>query len=340
MSTTTGTGGVGGAECPAGSHLEAGECRSAIAGWATAPELPEATDHHVSFIVEGDEADHLLVVGGFDGTGVVNDVRRAAIDHGEVGSWETMAPLPEVMSGQGLAIIGDRLVLTGGRRSNFAIQPTTNIGTVSATGELTGWTIGPPMALSRFHHTTEVHDGTIYVIGGLVGGGTNNTDNVARFASLDGAWLDVTPLPEPRSHHCSVVHGGPLFVAGGLTGNPAGSHTSHRDVLCANIESGGELGPWTVSSELPATLATHSCFVHRGHLYVVGGVRDGATFSDQVLRATIDAEGQLGPWTSQPSLPRSRAHTHQTPQLDGFIYSAGGRDDGQSIADVFVGEFR
>lgn len=338
--SATGTGGAA-APCPAGSHLEDdGVCRSAITAWAMGPALPQATDHHVSFIVEGDQADYLFVAGGFNGTDVVPAVWRTTIDQGQVGGWEARPSLPTPMSGQGLAVVGDRLVLTGGRRMGFALQPTTNIATISVGGELTDWVVGPPMSQSRFHHSTEVHDGTIYAIGGLVGDGTSNTDNVARLTSLDGSWEDVTPLPEPRSHHCSLVHDGRLYVIGGLTGNPAGSHTSHRDVLSAEIGDGGELGAWAEMGELPETLATHSCFVEMGYLYVVGGVRGGISFSDEVLRTALDAEGRTGAWEAQPSLPSRRAHTHQTPRHEGFIYSAGGRVDGQSIADVFVGELQ
>lgn len=338
--TSAGGGGEGGKACPAGSHLEDGACRSAIVGWGTGPALPQATDHHVSFIVEGTDADHLFVAGGFDGNSPVSTVFRATVDRGVVGAWQAVDPLPDVMSGHGMAIVGDRLVLTGGRRLNFFLQPATNIATISPTGELVNWTDGPPMALSRFHHSMEVHDGVVYAIGGLVGDGTDNTDNVARLTSLDGSWEDVTPLPERRSHHCSLVHEGRLYVIGGLTGNPAGSHTSHRDILRTDIDEGGALGPWSTVSELPETLATHSCFVDLGYLYVVGGVRDDVNFTDQVLRAPLGADGQLGAWESQPSLPGPRAHTHQTPKLHGYVYSAGGRVNGQSIADVFVGQLQ
>jgi N-acetylneuraminic acid mutarotase len=181
------------------------------------------------------------------------------------------------------------------------------------------------------------------VAGGLTGAGVDNTPLVERAeVALDGtlsAWVTVTALPDKRSHNAIVAYDDALWVSGGLSGDPAGVHTSYKDVLRAEILADGSLGAWNTVGELPLTLATHSSFAHGGALYVVGGVEDGDTNTAAVRRALIEENGMLASWEDLPPLPKPRAHAHQTPVFGGFVYSAGGAFEHASIPDVFIGRF-
>jgi hypothetical protein len=77
---------------------------------------------------------------------------------------------------------------------------------------------------------------------------------------------------------------------------------------------------------MPHAYATHSAFVYRAALWVVGGVEDNARFSELVWRAPLGRDGTLGAWSqvAQP-LPFGRGHVHQTPVIGGRVYSIGGR---------------
>jgi hypothetical protein len=346
-STGGSAGAAGGSSCPAGSHAVGSECDSTLA-WTAAPAITKKRDHHVTFAAKSDAGKFLWAAGGIqDNTVALSSIERAPIaEDGSVGAWAGAGALPEPVIGGSVAQVGDAVILTAGIRPDAngkaTLSDKTNIALVGADGKLGGFSDGPTLSVTRFHHGMAAHGDTIYVVGGLTGDNTDNTPIVEKAtvsAGAIGTWAPTTPLPEKRSHHAVVVYDDGLFVIAGLTGNPAAVNTPLSDVLRAPIASDGSLGEWKTVGTLPVALATHAAFVHLGWVYVVAGVENDSSNTDAVRRAKIGGDGMLSEWESVANLPVQHAHAHQTPILDGVVYSVGGAFQHMSSTDVFWGKF-
>lgn len=349
-SSTGGSGGGGGgAFCPIGSHAGAdGACEATLAEWTTGPALAQKRDHHITFVVETDAGPVLYAAGGVvDNAALQDSIEMAPIAaDGSLSAWTTGGTLPQVAAGAGVAVIDETVIVTGGFRMNGGsaiLSRSTDVGTVMPDGTIGDWQAGPDLSRTRFHHTMVADGSRLYVLGGLTGDNTDNT-NVVETATVgaDGtvsAWTTVTPLPTKRSHHGAAVYEGAIYVTGGLEGDPAGSNVTFDEVLRAPILSEGALGDWAVVGQLPTTLTTHASFVHAGSLYVVGGIEDDTQNTAAVRRAPIGADGSVGAWESLPDLPKARAHAHQAPFFQGYAYAVGGAFNHASIADVYLGRF-
>jgi hypothetical protein len=324
------------------------ECEATLS-WSNGPAIAKKRDHHITLAAKSAAGKFLWVAGGIqDNSVALASIERAPIaSDGSVGAWEAAGALPEPMIGHSVTQVGDSVILSGGIRptptGQAALSAKSESAKVGADGVLGTFQPGPELSATRFHHGMGAHGDSVYVVGGLTGDNTDNTPLVERSSvGADGslsAWEPVTPLPEKRSHHGVVVHADGLFVVGGLTGNPAGVNTPLASVLRAPIASDGSLGEWSTVGALPLPLATHAAFVHVGWLYVVAGVENDSANTDAVRRAKIAEDGSVGEFESVASLPVSHAHAHQTPILDGFVYSVGGALNHMSTTDVFVGKF-
>lgn len=303
----------------------------------------------MTFAARSDAGKFLWAAGGIqDNTVALSSIERATIaEDGSVGAWAGAGALPEPVIGGSVAQVGDAVILTAGIRPDTSgkavLSDKTNIALIGADGKLGAFTEGPLLSATRFHHGMAAHGDTLYVVGGLTGDNTDNTPIVEKATVSAGAignWETTTPLPEKRSHHAVVVHGDGLFVIAGLTGNPAAVNTPLSDVLRAPIAADGSLGEWKTVGTLPSALATHAAFVYLDSIYVVAGVEDDSSNTDAVRRAKVAADGTLSEWESVASLPTAHAHAHQTPVLEGFVYSVGGALQHMSSTDVFVGKFQ
>ena len=97
---------------------------------------------------------------------------------------------------------------------------------------------------------------------------------------------------------------GHLFVAGGRI-NGASAPTDV--VLSAKINADGTLGTWQTVTSLPKPLHDFAFIGFKGRLYVAGGVGTAAR-TDEVLSATVAADGTLGAWdASNAKLPAARS---------------------------------
>jgi hypothetical protein len=347
---SAGAGGASGEKCPAGSHAgPSGGCEATLTGWTEAPPLAQARDHQLSFVASSGSQDMLFAAGGVeDNADLLEDIEVAAIQpDGSLAPWAAGGKLPGVMAGAGVAVVGATVVVTGGFRLTGAGSPTlssaTDVGRVMPDGTIGSWTVGPKLDATRFHHAMVANGPTLYVLGGLTG---DNTDNIADIERADvledgtvGAWVEVPPLPGKRSHHSAAIHDDAIYVTGGLEGDPAGSYATLANVLRAPIQQDGTLGEWAEVGQLPMSLTTHASFVHAAALYVVGGIEDDFENTAAVRRASLGADGTLGAWEELPSLPTARAHAHQTPLHNGFVYAVAGAVNHASIANVFVGRF-
>ncbi|MCK6544630.1 hypothetical protein L6R52_02075 [Myxococcota bacterium] len=330
-----------GPSCPPPSRLDEsdGKCRATITAWTESTPLPQGLDHHGTVIAAGGSGTHLHVIGGNDYRRTYAEVHSAPIaEDGSIGAWITGPLLPETRSGMGVVAVDAFVVVAGGRVRVGRDLSEVLVARIGASGILGDWQPAPRLPSTAFHLALVAHGDRLVVTGGLLGSTATTAVYGARI-SVDGAvseWSRLRDLPEPRSHHGAVVHAGAIYLAGGLAGNPAASPTLHRDVLRAELLADGSLGEWVTVGALPENHATHSAVVVGDELWLLGGVEENATFSDDILAATFADDGTLGEFRVLGRLPRGRGHVHQTPVHRGKLYSVGGSANRvlSSAADV------
>jgi len=131
-------------------------------------------------------------------------------------------------------------------------------------------------------------------------GGVDTSAVYAATVNSDGtlaAWSTATSLPVATSAAALVVTSNRVYVAGGIiSGNPSAA------VHTAFINTDGTLGAWSAAASLPVAISNAQVMVSKKRVYLFGG-KVGGVASSAVYTAPINADGTLGAWTTQSSLP-------------------------------------
>ncbi len=177
---------------------------------------------------------------------------------------------------------------------------------------------------ARKGHGVVVHNGFIYVVGGI--NGTTQTTSV-EMAPIDtdgsiGPFTTTTALPSGRHGVSAAVYSGRIYVTGGCTSSSCA--TSHDSVLMAAIQPDGSLSPsWTPLNSFGAK-HDHVFLMHKGYAYAIGGL---PAPTSTVSYAPIHADGTLGTFTATSALSTGRAD-HVAVAYDGYIHVLGGDNGG------------
>jgi hypothetical protein len=345
----TGEGGDGGQfpGCPVGSHeTTPGVCEASLGAFVETSSLTDSRDHHMTFAAKRASGTYLYAAGGGrDMTESVYSIERAAIQpDGSLGPW-TMLATECKTGGAAVASTDDVVIFAGGFRPLKPSSRIVDIFTIDDAGELVGPVEGPSLNVARFHGAGVLVNGWFYAAGGMDQSGTSS-DTVER-AKLDGttlgSWVLDTPMTDRRSHQGLATDGKFLFASGGLEriDGDFANDTERLDVLRAPINEDGSLGAWQSVATTPVPISVHASFVHAGSLYLIGGLDNVEThFLKTMYRAPIASDGSLGAWEQLASeTPLARGHTHQTPIVDGVLYSVGGHDHMESQVETFFARF-
>ncbi|MFQ5858761.1 MAG: hypothetical protein ACE5LU_24435, partial [Anaerolineae bacterium] len=93
-------------------------------------------------------------------------------------------------------------------------------------------------------------------------------------------------------------------------------------------------GAWTaLPAELPLPMMNHTAILMGNHLFVVGG-NSGGFLNTNILRSTVDANGNLGPWRVMPPLPTPYCLGQLGFGAGGYLFVEGARD-----ADCVISNF-
>ena len=119
-------------------------------------------------------------------------------------------------------------------------------------------------------------------------------------------------------------------MLGGVTSNEDISDSIYR----APVNADGTLGDWeTLPQPLPVPLDGHTAAVVNDFLLVMGGWGGiGPGMRDEVYKATIDPQGNLGPWQSVTPLPQPLVWQAATVAGGGLLVSGGANLDHPSSA--------
>lgn len=296
-----------------------------LGSFAAAPglALAAARQGHTSAVV----GNYLYVAGGIRDNVPLSSVERARIHpDGSLDAFETVpdVTLAAARTGHTSAVIGSYFYVVGGFDTRNALSSVEQ-ATIHADGSLGPFApvSGVNLVTARNNHTSVVLGTHLYVLGGIGAPGalgsveqaTINPDgSLGAFATVPGAALAAV-----SSGHTSAVIGNYLYLFGGL--NSTGLNGTERAAINAN----GSLNSFaTVPVNLAAARAYHTSAVIGRYLYLIGG--SGANgFEYSTERATISADGSLGPFTAVSGVTLVVGRTSHTSAVIGnYLYVIGG----------------
>ena len=163
----------------------------------------------------------------------------------------------------------------------------------------------PALPLAVSQAAVAVCSGCLVSMGGGTGASGSTPSTAVYVASWDsntgtvGNWSAQTVLPVATFAAAAAASGTFVYMLGGLTG--AGPVVSAA-VYMASL-SNGQLGSWSLVSNLPVALANCMVAVVNGWMVVMGGLNSGLSGVSTVYFAPVNADGTLGAWQNGPSLP-------------------------------------
>jgi len=300
-------------------------------GGRQAPTLVTARNSH-SVAVTGQA---MYIVGGLGNAGPLQSVERARINaDGALGALETSnAVLVTARYGHASVVVGTNLYALGG----FGEAPLDSVerATINADGSLGSFELVPgvKLATARYRHAALVIGNSIYVLGGLT---DTPVDSIERAViGADGSLGPFTivagnHLATPRHSHAVALVGSTLYVVGGTSGLGATSNVEQ-----ATVERDGSLGSFAAASaSMTRARSGQTLGVFGNTLYAIGGA-DGVGAIDSIDRATIGADGALGPFERARAPLVTPRGSHATAVVGNFLYVVGGIGTGSgSLASI------
>lgn len=265
---------------------------------------------------------YVIVAGGYDGTNnVLNVWSNTVAQGGQLGAaWTETTPLPAARAHHGIAVahpqnslvsVGSRyLYVIGGQAAADGAPGGTStvyVASVStADGSVGSWSTTSALPVSLVGPAVTVYNGYLYVVGGLLSGGSpSSAVYSARINSNGtlGSWATQSnAYPVGISFATAFGFGGNLYVLGGdvaesTAPNSQGSATGVKTVRYAPVRSGA-VGSWTATSELIANRKKHIHWAAFGQIVAAEGLYDGQAFGSKELEKTKILEGgTLDSWT-------------------------------------------
>jgi N-acetylneuraminic acid mutarotase len=181
----------------------------AINSWGLGARLPEAV-HHAMLVTYRNQ---LVVIGGFHSRDnelfAVTSPRMLLLEP-NTGKWVEGPPLNHARAAGGAAVVGDKIVVVGGRTGNPA-----QLVTQTEVYDGTRWRDAADIPVPGDHLAVTADSSYLYAVGGRKFTADSNTDAVQRYDPKANSWTILTPTPEAVSGAGAAIVDGRLIVVGG-----------------------------------------------------------------------------------------------------------------------------
>jgi len=251
-----------------------------IAAWTNTTSLPEAVLNHAAVIANG----FVYVLGGYHYTDALGDVvsdivyyNKVNTNDGSLGSWQTANPLPKNLIFLSASVWSNTIYVIGGLDENSQLQNAVYSAQIQSDGSLSQWITQPSLPISVYLQESAVN-GFLYVLGGLINGGTQSSTNVyITKIAADGTllgWNLTAPLPQRLEFFGSVTASGRVFAMGG-----------DNDISVVNVfynssvMGDGSLNSWQTGIALPQQLEGFGVAVSGSYIFISGGASPTQTQS-------------------------------------------------------------
>lgn len=221
-------------------------------------------------------------------------------------------------------VIGNWLYVVGGADTDGQMDSVER-APILAGGELGAFRpAGTSLRVRRDDHASLRVGDWLYVFGGDQRGSLDSVERAPITAGGDLGAFEVVDshLQVARDEHTVTRIGRYVYVIGGIRG-PVQLNSVER----AEVLADGRLGPFTrYGRTLTANRYAHWAVVHGDKLYVVGGLSDNGD-AGQVERATILADGELGPFERIGSRLLEKRDSPIAIELNGWLYVIAGAQE-------------
>jgi hypothetical protein len=254
--------------------------------------------------------------------------------------WSMDGSLPTDVSGRYMIAVGDYWYAMVGDYDHQG-HTETMYSKFEPNGRPGPWLSTSSRSIERYVYRTEEWNNRIYVVGGQANqfGPPLPMTRTTEFATIQANgslsnWQTSSALNIGRTMPGVTAYNGCLYAVGGHDANIL----PLKSVEYSAIAADGTLGSWTFTS---ATQTAHPYSVsaaYNGYLYIFSG----AVASYQtatVERAPINADGTLGAWVYDTSLPVARGDMGII-QADNTIYLLGGNNTGGNLTSVIWSEIQ
>jgi non-specific serine/threonine protein kinase len=240
-------------------------------GWRVGPSLPVAVDHAMLVTYHN----QVVLIGGFrsrDGESVAS--REVLMYDDSIGHWRQGPPLHHPRAAAAAAVVGDKIVVVGGRTGSERLVRETEVFDGAA------WHDRASIPVPGDHLAAASDRSYLYAVGGRKFDSPHTTKAVQRYEPATDRWTRLADLPKLLSGAGAAIINGRLLVAGGENTTPNVVSTVQAYDLTAPTAT------WIILPSL--TLARHGLAVTAigNTLYAIGGsTQPGHTAST----ATVDA---------------------------------------------------
>ena len=180
-----------------------------INSWEQGPPLPEPV-HHAMLVTYRDQ---LAVIGGFRSRDndllAVTSPRMMLLDN-KTDKWVDGPPLRHPRAAGGAAVVGDEIVVVGGRVGNPE-----QLVTQTEVYDGTGWRDAANIPVPGDHLAVAADSNYLYAVGGRKFTAGSNVDNVQRYDPKANRWTILPRTPQTVSGAGAAIVDGQLIVAGG-----------------------------------------------------------------------------------------------------------------------------
>jgi hypothetical protein len=251
-----------------------------IGAWTNATSLPEAVLNHASVVANG----FVYVLGGYHfNPATFDDVASDIVyyskvnTNGSLDSWQTANPLPNGLVYLSASVWNNTIYVVGGLDANSDLTKMVYSAQIQADGSISAWITQAQLPVPIYTQA-EVANGFLYVIGGLINGGSEaaNTVYYTKINS-DGTlagWIQTTLMPQRLSSFGVETAGGRVYTIGGYTG---GSFAN--SFYKAMVMGDGSLNTWSTGTPLPQPLDQFGAAVGNSYIFISGGSTPSDTLS-------------------------------------------------------------
>lgn len=331
----------------------------AIDEWKGGDDLPVPLQHAMAVTWQGNP----VVLGGWKQDGGKN-VASDQVWRVVSGRWVEMPRMLQPRAAGAAAVIGNRLIVTGGVDANGALLSTTEVFDGNS------WSLGAPIPTPRQLLAAASDDKMMYAVGGTTG--DSDLVTAEAYDPAGKAWTALPPLPESRSDLGVAIADGRLVAVGGVSGGRVLKTVSVFDLVAkawsglpdmatarhgmavASVEKsvyaiGGstaigdgqvvasaetlklprrEIRPapkWRVLPDAPTARLMMAWAVLNDKIWIMGGLQNGVA-----LQTVESYEPRTGAWETGPPLPIPLHHAAAA-TYRGEVVVLGGASD--NIAD-------
>ena len=287
-----------------------------IDSWKSGEDLPVPVQRAMAVTYQ----ENPVVIGGWRTQGADAKVATDQVWRVVNSRWTEMPPLLQPRAAAAAAVVGDRIIVTGGVNSDGTLLNTTEIF------DGTSWKLGAPIPTPRQMLGAASDGKLVYVLGG-----TNGTSDLATVEAYDPAadtWTTLPELPGRRSDFGVADADGRLVVVGGVSGGEVLKSVVALDLATQSWNGLPDLGTGRHGMAVAGVGKT---------IYAIGGSTGAAdgqlTSSAEALKLAPRKPQPAPEWRALPNAPTERLMMAWT-VIGDEIWVAGGMRHGETLQTV------